>query len=160
MRLFTRSSLLPLLAFAGALALRVVDPAPIQTLRNLVFDTYQRWEPRIYQDVGIRIIDLDDESLARIGQWPWPRTEVARLLDRLREFGTAAVALDIVFAEPDRTSPKNIVPIWQETTSQPLSDLTAALPDHDELLAQQIGRMPTVLGAILVNQGGTQPRPR
>jgi len=146
--------------FIGALGLRIVDPSPIEALRNLVFDSFERWAPRPYQDAGVRIVDIDDESLARIGQWPWPRTETARLLDRLHSLGAAVVALDIILAESDRTSPKNILPIWQQSATRPLpSDLTTALPDHDELLAAQIADMPTVLGVVLLNRSGTHPRP-
>src|SRR5215469_10705256 len=112
MRPFSRSLIVPLVLLLGALALRIADPSPIVALRNMVFDHFERWAPRPYRDAGVRIVDIDDESLARIGQWPWPRTEVARLLERLHDLGAAAIALDIVFAESDRTSPKNILPIW------------------------------------------------
>jgi adenylate cyclase len=54
----------------------------------------------------IRVVDIDDDSLRKIGQWPWPRTTVAQLIDKLREAGSAVIAFDIDFAEPDRTSPK------------------------------------------------------
>lgn len=160
MRLFSRSLIAPMIVFLGALALRIADPSPIVALRNLVFDHFQRWAPRPYQDAGIRIVDIDDESLARMGQWPWPRTEIAVLLDRLHGLGAAAVVLDIIFAESDRTSPKNILPIWRQSATSPLPpDLAKALPDHDEVLAQQIASAPTVLGIVLVNEGGTRPRP-
>ena len=156
-----RSSLAWTAALLAALALRIADPQPIEALRNGVFDQFQRWQPRLYHDAGVRVVDLDDESLRKIGQWPWPRTEVAELLRRLQEAGAAAVALDIVFAEADRTSPKSIVPIWQRTTGTAIPAVLADnLPDHDSLLARQIARGGTVLGVVLVNDGGTIPRAR
>jgi adenylate cyclase len=58
----------------------------------------------------VTIVDVDERSLARVGQWPWPRTRVADLIARLRERGAAGVALDIVFAEPDRAVADNVDP--------------------------------------------------
>ena len=66
------------------------DPGNIIALqRRSVFDYYQRLEPRAYQDAPVRIVDIDDASLARLGQWPWPRSEVAAL-SVVRTFGTAS----------------------------------------------------------------------
>ena len=158
MRFWARFSLVPLAIFIGALALRIVDPAPIEALRNLVFDNFERWSPRTYQDAGVRVVDVDDESLARLGQWPWPRNETAQLIDRLKALGAAAIALDILFAEPDRTSPKNILPIWRQSADAIPPDLAQKLPDHDELLAAALKRAPAVLGTVLVDGGGTRPK--
>ena len=86
--------------------MRVTDPGGVvEELRLKVFDTFQRIKPRAYQDVGIRIVDIDDSSLERIGQWPWPRTVVARLVTRLTELGAAVIVFDIVFAELGRDRP-------------------------------------------------------
>src|SRR5438067_3160709 len=95
---FSRAAIFPvfLLGACGALLL---DPLPLQTLRNNMFDQYQRWQPRAYQDVGVRIVDIDDDSLRRLGQWPWPRSQVAELVERLRAAGAATVAFDVLFAE-------------------------------------------------------------
>jgi adenylate cyclase len=79
-----------------------LEPLPLQVLRNAVFDQYQRWHPRPYRSAPVRIVDLDEESLGRLGQWPWPRTRVAEMIGRLQEAGAAAIGLDIVFAEASR----------------------------------------------------------
>ena len=82
-------------------ALRLTDPAPIVRLRLIVFDTYQRLQPRVYDpELPVRIIDVDDESIRAIGQWPWSRTVLARLTERLTELGASAIAYDIVLAGP------------------------------------------------------------
>ena len=52
------------------------------------------------------IVDLDEKTLSRFGQWPWPRYRVALLLEKLKASGASAIALDMVFADTDRTSPK------------------------------------------------------
>ncbi|WP_313515773.1 CHASE2 domain-containing protein, partial [Pseudomonas sp.] len=91
---------LPLLAIAAVLALQLSQPLSLQALRNALFDQYQRWQPRVYREVPVRIVDLDEQSLARIGQWPWPRTRVAELVTRLQQAGAAAIVFDVLFAEP------------------------------------------------------------
>ncbi len=69
----------PLSMLALALGLRVGAPA-IERYQLDVFDVFQRIEPRVYVEAPVRVVDLDDASLQRIGQWPWPRTDVAQLL--------------------------------------------------------------------------------
>ena len=129
-----------------AVEVRLLDPAFIQNLRLKSFDLYQQLKPREYRPVPVRFIDLDDESLSRLGQWPWPRTRVAGLVDRLRQAGAAAIVLDIVFSEPDRTSPSQIVKLWPVTPETELLRVSvSSLPDHDEVLAQAIARAKNVV---------------
>src|SRR5688572_13803976 len=101
--------LIPAAILLLALLARVADFRPIEGMRLALFDQFQRLAPAEYQDAGVRIVDIDDESLRRIGQWPWPRTELAALINRLADSGAAAVAFDVVFAEPDRTSPRRLI---------------------------------------------------
>jgi adenylate cyclase len=72
----------------------------------------------------VTIDDVDERSLAMVGQWPWPRTRVADLISRIRGHGAAAVALDIVFAEPDRAA----------AGSSPDAVLADALREHGVVL--------------------------
>ena len=141
------------LVLAVALVLRWYDPPTLSDLRALVFDQYQRVAPREYKPVPVKIIDIDDDSLARLGQWPWPRSTVAELLAKLREQGAAVVAMDIVFAEPDRTAPSRVLPTWGLPSHDALTDeLSARVRDPDEVLAAEIKRGHVVLGAVLTNK--------
>ncbi len=140
---------LPLLILVGAAALRIIDPGAVANLRFQVFDNYQRALPRSYEPVPVTVVDLDDDSLARLGQWPWPRTLLADLIDRLTEGGAASIALDIVLSEPDRTSPANVLDLWPDMPeTQALRKLLTAgrLVDHDDALARQIEGAPVVVG--------------
>jgi adenylate cyclase len=118
-----------------------LDPGNIiERQRRSVFDYYQRLEPRAYQNAPVRIIDIDDASLARAGQWPWPRSAVAAMVSRLSNAGAAAIVFDIVFAEPDRTSPSQVLAIWAAdgVPVETLRHTLSSLPDHDALLAKAI----------------------
>jgi adenylate cyclase len=149
----------PLWVLLAVLLLRVFDPAPVEQIRNLVFDTYQQIEERPYDPrLPVRIVAIDDESLARLGQWPWPRTLVARLVDRLAAAGAAVIAFDVVFAEPDRSSPERVLPSWPATPEvRALRDSLAALPSHDGVLAEAMGRARVVTGFVLTNGAATSP---
>jgi len=142
-----------LLLIAAWVSLR--DVPIIEQLRNLVFDSYQRQRPREYRgDLPVRIIDIDEESLKRLGQWPWPRDLMARLVDRLGELGAATVALDIIFAEPDRFSPANLARVWQDRPElAALRASLAQLPDSDAVLAQSLSRTPSVTAFALSDAG-------
>ncbi len=143
--------LIPILSVTMGISLFLIDPLPLQILRNSVFDQYQRWSPRQYNDTPVRIIDIDDESLAKLGQWPWPRTRIAELVKKLQAAGAAAIAFDVMFAEPDRTSPTAMLGTWNPPSD--LRNAMSALPDHDASLAKTMARGEVVLGHALQREG-------
>jgi len=152
---------IPVLLLLGAVLLRVPalgvsDSAPMLELRNLVFDEYQRQWPRAYRtDLPVRIVDVDDESLRRLGQWPWPRTLFARIVDRLAAADAGVVAFDIVFAEPDRMAPANFLSTWQEYLgSEPVRDELQELPDPDILLSASMAKTRAVTAFVLTPTKG------
>lgn len=126
--------------------LRIADPFPVQVLREIAFDFYQRLHPRPDADFPVRVIDVDEASLAALGQWPWPRDRLATLSDRLTELGASAIGFDMLFPEPDRMSPSRIA------ASLPGVD-AATLPDYDAIFAAALSRAPTILGFSLTPYG-------
>lgn len=146
--------ILPFIPVLIGLLLLVIDSRPQQALRNNLFDQYQRWQPREYTEVPVRIVDIDDESLAKLGQWPWPRTRIAELVEKLGASGTAAVGFDVMFAEPDRTSPQAAADLWH-LTGRLRNDLVA-LPDHDQVFANTLQQRDAVVG-FAVERGKVAP---
>ena len=132
--------------------LKLADVPALAQVSGLIFDSYQRLSPRAYRDSGVRVVDIDDESIRRLGQWPWPRTDVAALTKAIADSGAAAVAFDIVFSEPDRTSPARLAESAGRLGATP-AQLAAlkALPDHDSRLAETLAATPSVLGFFLTN---------
>lgn len=151
--------LIPFVILLLALLLRIEDPQPVQLARWLTFDTYQRIAPRTYEQLPVRIIDVDDASLAKVGQWPWPRTKVAELVDQLHAAGAAVVVFDVLFAEPDRTSPGSILSTWPDRAGdEAMRAEIATLPDHDQILAEAFARGNVVAGfAFTSSRGGAGP---
>ncbi|UOM34068.1 CHASE2 domain-containing protein [Acuticoccus sp. I52.16.1] len=153
-RLLRRVAPLTLITFAlivTGILVRVENFAALQRLRTIVFDEYQNLHPRQYDlDAPVRIIAIDEESLDRLGQWPWPRSRVADLVDRLTEMGAAAIGLDILFAEADRMSPDNIARLMPEGPER--ERVAAALqgvPRGDDMLAVSLQNAPAVVGVLL-----------
>jgi len=129
----------------GLAALRVADPAPIQELRVRTFDTFQVIAPRIKTARPVTIVDIDEKSLAKLGQWPWPRTRLADLITNLTTLGAAVIAFDIVFAEPDRLNPgaaAETMRYLDEVTRNKLREL----PSNDQIFADAMRRSRVVLG--------------
>ncbi len=160
---FSSTWILPLLPLLLGLALLLGDSILVQTVRHHLFDQYQRWQPRTYLAAPVRIVDIDDASLNRLGQWPWPRTRLAELLDRLNAAGVAAIGFDVIFAETDRTTPQAAAQLWE--LKGRLRDELLALPDHDTVFAQHLKSSDAVLGFAVdhtqpASHGGTPPIPK
>ncbi|WP_431287048.1 CHASE2 domain-containing protein [Roseateles chitinivorans] len=139
--------LVPIVAMLAAMTLLVHDPVPLRVARNAVFDQFQRWYPRPYLAPSVRIVDIDEESLRRFGQWPWSRAQVARLLDAAQQLEPASVSLDIMFPEPEGQT--------RADTGGNASD------DPDQSLAQALRSGRVALGVALTGPrlGATQRRP-
>jgi adenylate cyclase len=129
----------------GFAALRVADPAAIEEFRVRTFDTFQVIEPRVKTARPVRIVNIDEKSLARFGQWPWPRTLVADLVTNLTRLGAVAIAFDIMFAEPDRLNPAAAAETLRGLDEETRARLRA-LPSNDDVLAQALRQSPGVLG--------------
>ncbi|GAB4515518.1 MAG: adenylate/guanylate cyclase domain-containing protein [Roseibium sp.] len=138
--------------------LRAADPVALTSLRELTFDYYQRLKPRTLEPVPVRIVDIDEASIARIGQWPWPRTRLAQMVGALTDLGAAAIVFDMVFSEADRTSPAQVAETLAENADPALLAALEALPDHDAAFADAIGAAPVVLGfAVTPDRAAGKP---
>jgi len=128
---------------------RIWDPLPLEEVRLRSFDLYQNIKPRSSSVGPVVIVDIDEASIGAYGQWPWPRTLIADLLTRLYEMQSVAIAFDVVFPEPDRSSPKEAAKHFRnldEATRERLMHL----PSNDDIFAQVIGR-----GKVVLGQSGT-----
>ncbi|EEE38321.1 adenylate/guanylate cyclase [Rhodobacteraceae bacterium KLH11] len=114
--------------------------------RLIYFDILQRISPRAFDpDLPVRVVDIDEKSLTEWGQWPWPRTHLGQMVDRLGEYGAAAIAFDMLFAEPDRYSPARLL---QDPSLSGLLqvDQAAAELDNDVRFGAALAQWPVVLG--------------
>ena len=149
--------LLGLSITVAMLALYAWSPPPVQAGRDAVRDGFQRLFPRDYDPgLPVHVVDIDEASLEAFGQWPWPRSYLAELTHRLWDHGAVAIGFDVLFAEPDRTSPAQIREAWTrfQPEAAPAPPDLSDRPDHDALFARALARGPAVLALSGFTEGG------
>lgn len=129
----------------GVAALRIADFAPIEELRVRTFDTFQRFDPRVKTVRPVTIVDIDEKSLAKLGQFPWPRTRIADFVANLTRLGAVAIGFDIMFAEPDRLNPDVAADTFRNLDEETRVKLRA-LPSNDQIFADAMRHSRVVLG--------------
>ncbi len=141
--------------------IRVMDPYPVRMTRLIYFDILQRIMPREYNpDLPVRVLDIDEKSLANWGQWPWPRTILAQMVENLGEYGAAAIAFDMLFVEPDRYSPARLLndPALAGVLTV---ERRAQKMDYDVLFGLEVANWPVVMGtAARLSHEGSQVTPK
>ena len=120
---------------------------PFRSARQFLFDSYQKYYPREPLSQPVTIVAVDETSLARIGQWPWPRNKLADLIDAIDFYQPAAIGFDMYMPEADQTSPDRVADNLPPGTSPELADQLRALPSHETRLAESLRSVPSVLGA-------------
>ncbi len=126
----------------------IFQPQFLRVIELNVFDAVFRLSYDGKVNESVIIVDLDEASLSEFGQWPWPRYRVALMLEKIRRDGAASIALDMVFAELDRTSPYIIQQQLEDElgVSMSFSNLPQGLEDNDQILANILEGGPFTLG--------------
>jgi adenylate cyclase len=163
--LHRRSALIAGIVAPGLIAIGITSlPAASRTaLHERIFDTLLALSAPLHPGRAraerIVVVDIDAQSLAAYGKWPWPRSRIAKLVDAVGHAGAAAVAIDILFEGPDAKSPATLARQLGREIGR--SDLTAwadSLPDGDRRLAEALASVPVALGFAL-DPTGTQKLP-
>lgn len=147
----------------GAVVLAAVFAAqlattPVHRLLQLdLFDAYQALWPRSRQSAPVVIVAIDEASLERHGQWPWPRWLLGRLVEAIAAAQPAAIGLDLLFPEPDRHSPARLAEYAPHIT-EGLAQELRRLPSNDALFAAALKDKPVVLAVAGVDEGVASPR--
>lgn len=137
---------------------RGLDADPWPSLRRGWFDLIQAAAPRPVtpQDLPVRIVAINDPSLETFGQWPWPRSTLARLIDRIQDAGGLVLGLDMLFDQPDRLSPERFAGTRPDLDPE-IARRLSALPANDAVLAASLQKIPTALGLAGVAGLGGDP---
>jgi len=126
---------------AGLSSLYLFLPNSYQTLDNSLRDLMFLYRGEIPTTGQVAIIDLDEKSLNELGQWPWERTMIAKILENATAMGAGIIGFDIVFAEEDRTSP--------DAFAKRMGLNVEDFPNNDELFAKTISETPTIMGYVM-----------
>ncbi len=139
--------------------LRSIDPAPIESIRVTSFDFYQTLKPREATQGLVTIVDIDESSLVELGQWPWPRTFLAQIVQNLTKMGALVIGFDVFFTEQDRLSPDLYAKSVPDLEPEIASSLKK-MPSNDRIFALAVKRGRVVLGQSgfhRVIEGGAEP---
>ena len=128
----------------GFAALTYVQPAWADRLQSAWFDAYQSIAPRQVDVLPVTVVEIDQKSVAAIGQWPWPRTQLARLVNTVNRAGAAAIGLNVLMPEADALSPERLL---SDPMVQDRSVIAAlrSLLSNDSVLAGSLALAPSVL---------------
>lgn len=128
-----------LLLILGLSILPMAGKTPLTHLQGFQFDLLQQLYPRDRSEIPVLVVAIDEESLARLGQWPWPRQTLANLVDKVNSGKPLAIGLDMVFPEPDRQDPRQLQKLYPKLD-------TRDLPYPDRIFAKALNSAPSVLG--------------
>jgi adenylate cyclase len=151
----------PVIAGSAMLALCMLSVVILprtwrETIRENAFDLilfsdeYLRRTADDGGDQGVVVIDIDRRSIEALGSWPWPRETMAELVEAIAVAKPEAIALDILFAEPDSRSAAALARrLGRITGRADLDALAQELPDGDKRFATALQMVPAVLGFVL-----------
>jgi serine phosphatase RsbU (regulator of sigma subunit)/CHASE2 domain-containing sensor protein len=139
------------LCMLGVLCLPFLVPeiAPFERLQYAWLDFYQYAFPRERKFKDVVIVEIDEYTLHQIGEWPWPRTQLAELVQRIADAGAAAIGLDMILSEPDQTSPEALIPRLSPDQGEVIAALSA-MTTNDARLADVMRNF----GAVVIGLAG------
>jgi len=114
---------------------------------------YEKYYPENSQ--ALVFVAIDDESLEKLGQWPWPRQTIAKITENMAKSGVAAAGLDILFIEQDRYTPRQLSNLLNIPESRLLN---AGAFNGDEKLAQVLSQTPTAISFALSGSAAINPK--
>jgi adenylate cyclase len=155
MRRLAADLLLPLTIAATAITVKALGFAPLEAITLGAVDLFQQAAPRPAPEAPVLVVDIDEASLRKLGQWPWPRTVLADFTDRLTDAGVAAVGYDLIFPEPDRMSPQRVLPtLFRGEMPVDVARVMSELPDNDAVFAAALARGRIVIGSVPGDDAG------
>ncbi len=127
------------------IALKVINPSFIKSVSYLSFDLYQKVFVE-EKDSEVIIIDIDENSLGKFGQFPWSRSVFAKILDQLNTSNPKAIGFDIFFTEKDKQSPEEIIKSYDLIPT----DISALqkLKGHDDLFAEKLKESKSITAVL------------
>ena len=127
--------------------LKTINPNFIKSISFLSFDMYQKVIPIRKQDSNVIIIDIDEKSLSKFGQFPWNRSIFAKIIENVNETNPKAIGFDVFFSEKDKQSPEEIIKSYNILSGDVINYLVN-IKGHDEKFRQQLEKSKSVLAVL------------
>ena len=127
------------------ITLKAINPSFIKSVSYLSFDLYQKFFVE-EKDSEVIIIDIDESSLGKFGQFPWSRSVFAKILDQLNTSNPKAIGFDIFFTEKDKQSPEEIIKSYDLIPSDIVE--LQKLKSHDDLFAEKLKESKSITAVL------------
>ena len=127
--------------FILLITLKVINPPIIQKLSFINYDFYQKVFNR-GEVKNITIIDIDEKSIAQIGQFPWRRDIYSKILNNLNQHNPLAITFDIVFSEEDKQNPKSLLSQLQKESNQ---FIDIDVPNTNQIFVDSLSKSKVIL---------------
>ena len=128
------------------ITLKIINPSFIKSISFLSFDLYQKVFSEQKKDSEVVIIDIDEASLGKFGQFPWSRSVFAKILDQLNLSNPKAIGFDIFFTEKDKQSPDEIMKSYGLIPSD-VAELQK-LKSHDEVFSSKLKESKSIIAVL------------
>ena len=142
-----KNYLIFLLILILLIILKSFNPNYIKSISFLSFDMYQKVFPIKKQDSNVVIIDIDEKSLSKFGQFPWNRSIFAKIIENVNEANPKAIGFDVFFSEKDKQSPEEIIKSYN-ILSEDVINYLVKIKGHDERFRQQLENSKSVLAVL------------
>ncbi len=142
-----KNYLIFLLILTLLILLKTFNPNFIKSISFLSFDLYQKVIPLRKQDSQVIIIDIDEKSLGKFGQFPWSRSIFAKIIENVEEANPKVIGFDIFFSEKDKQSPEEIIRSYN-IKSENIINYLANIEGHDEIFRQKLENSKSVLAVL------------
>ena len=140
------------------IALKILNPSFIKSISFISFDLYQKAFPLQKQDSEVVIIDIDEESLGKFGQFPWSRSVFANIIDQVKVTEPKAIGFDVFFTEKDKQSPEEIIKSYNLIPTDVVQFQN--IKSHDEVFREALEKSKSVIAVLgsNVSSHGTYDR--
>ncbi len=140
------------------IALKIINPSFIKSISYISFDLYQKVFPLEKQDSNVVIIDIDEKSLSKFGQFPWSRNVFAQIIEKVSAKEPKAIGFDIFFTEKDKQSPEEIIKAYNLTPNDVVQ--LQNIKGHDEIFREGLEKSNSVIAVLgsIVSSRGTYDR--
>ena len=129
------------------ITLKIINPSFIKSISFLSFDLYQKVFTLRKDTSEVIIIDIDESSLNKFGQFPWNRSIFAKIIENVNEANPKAIGFDVFFAEKDKQSPEEIIKIYN-ILSEDVINYLSKIEGHDENFRKQLDSSKSVLAVL------------
>ena len=142
-----KNYLIFLLILILLILLKSINPNFIKSISFLSFDLYQKAIPLNKQDSEVIIIDIDEKSLGKFGQFPWNRSVFAKIIENVNQANPRAIGFDVFFSEKDKQSPEEIIKSYNILSGDVINYLIN-IKGHDEKFRIQLENSKSVLAIL------------